>query len=275
MNEPDKHEDLEIGRVLEAIHGKYGYDFRGYSKDSIRRRLRAALAKSGACHLSELRARVLADRLFLGALIDDLTVQVSDLFRDPEFFRAFRTRVVPRLRTYPRLNVWHAGCASGEEVYALAILLSEEGLYDRSQIYATDVSESAVERAREGIYARSELATFMSQYTHAGGTRKFEDYYSCAYERMAFKPALRRNIAFFQHDLVQDYAFGEMHVIFCRNVLIYFTASLRKRVLGTFADSLCRGGFLCLGMSEYLPEDPGAFLSFLPLERIYRHQGQP
>jgi chemotaxis protein methyltransferase CheR len=272
---PDKGiEDIEVRLVLEAINARYGYDFRDYSPESMRRRVQAALARSGADNLGVLQHRLLLEPEFFASLIDDLTVQVSEMFRDPTFYRAFREQVVPMLRTYPQLKIWHAGCASGEEVYATAILLSEENLYERTQIYATDMSGRAVEQAREGIYPASQAELFSDNYLQSGGKKRLADYYSSAYGRIAVHDKLKRNVVFFQHDLVSDYALGEMQVVFCRNVLIYFGESLRERVVRVFADSLCRGGFLCLGGSERMsPSRTDLFSAFVSAERIYRRRG--
>jgi chemotaxis protein methyltransferase CheR len=200
---------------------------------------------------------------------------VSGMFRDPGFFLAFRRRVVPILRTYPHVKIWHAGCATGEEVYAMAILLAEESLYERCQIYATDVSARALESAREGVYDQGEVEDFEVRYRASGGRRRFHDYYSAAYGRIALKGALRKNVVFFQHDLVSDFDIGQVHVILCRNVLIYFGSALRDRVLEMFAGALCRGGFLCLGSSERLRSlHTRSFDDFAPLERIYRNRGE-
>ena len=272
---PDKGiEEIEVRLVLEAINARYGYDFRDYSPESMRRRVQAAMAHSGAENLGILQHRLLAEPEFFASLLDDLTVQVSEMFRDPAFYSAFREQVVPILRTYPQLKIWHAGCATGEEVYATAILLSEENLYDRTQIYATDMSGRAVEQAREGIYPASQAGLFSHNYSLSGGKKHLGDYYSSAYGRIAVHEKLKRNVVFFQHDLVSDYALGEMQVVFCRNVLIYFGETLRQRVLGVFADSLCRGGFLCLGGSERVsPARADLFADFVSPERIYRRRG--
>jgi chemotaxis protein methyltransferase CheR len=274
MLSEDETENLEIRLLLEAVHEKYGYDFREYVSDSLRRRVRYALVRSGAANLGDLQHRVLVEPGLFAALLDDLTVQVSQMFRDPEFFRVFRESVIPILRTYPKPKIWHAGCASGEEVYAAAIVLQEEDLYGRSQVYATDVSSGVLERAREGIYPEAQARSFCEDYLLAGGRRKLEDYYSSAYGRIVMREALRTNVVFFQHNLVSDYALGEMHVILCRNVLIYFGAKLRERVLTMFARALCRGGFLCLGSSEQIPSSlNGLFSEFDARSRIYRLRG--
>ena len=266
---------IEVRLVLEAIHAKYGYDLRGYGIESMARRVQAALAKSGLGHLGELQHRLLSDPEFFARLLEDLTVHVSEMFRDPGFYRTFRERVVPTLRTYPELKIWHAGCASGEEVYATAILLTEEQLYDRAQIYATDVSAAALDRAREGVYTDAQARAFARGYVESGGKGRFEDYTRAAYDRIAVQDRLRRNVVFFHHNLVSDYALGEMNVIFCRNVLIYFGQSLRQRVLDMLRMGLRHGGFLCLGSSESLPASLGrSFSTFAPAERIYQLRGE-
>jgi len=266
-------ESIEIALMLEAIKQRYGYDLGEYVPETIERRLRNALARSGLAHFGELQHRVLHDAACFSALLDQVTVQVSDMFRDPPFYRAFRERVVPHLRTYPEIKLWHAGCASGEEVYASAILLSEEDLYERTQIYATDLSALAVESARAGVYSQEQASAFARNYALAGGTRQFEDYVVSGYGRVAVREKLKQNVVYFQHNLATDYAIGEMNVIFCRNVLFYFEKPLRQRVLGTFAQGLCRGGFLCLGASEAAPDHGELFADFAPRERIFRRAG--
>jgi chemotaxis protein methyltransferase CheR len=266
-------EDLEIRFVIDAIHQRYGYDFREYESGSIHRRVRSALAKTNFAHLGDLQHALLTSPEFFVSLLDDLTVQVSELFRDPEMYARFRREVCPILRTYPQLKLWHAGCASGEEIYTTAIILEEEGLYERSQIYATDVSVGALARARDGVYSASAAMCASEGYQRAGGTRSLSDYYSCGYGSVAMRESLKRNVFFFQHDLVSDFTFGEMHVIFCRNVVLYFGRQLRERVVGKLGQSLCRGGFLVLGASECLPEAIRPLLSEHAPERIYRRRG--
>jgi chemotaxis protein methyltransferase CheR len=267
-------ERIELELVLEAIHARYGYDLRGYATVPLQRRMRALLDRTGVPHLGELQHRLLHDAEFFGSVLHSLTVQVSTMFRDPTFYRTLRERVVPILRTFPEIKIWHAGCSSGEEVYAMAVLLVEEGLYDRARIYATDISAPALERARDGVYDEACSRAFAADYAASGGKRALEEYYRVERGHIVIDERLRRNVVFFQHNLVSDYALGEMHVILCRNVLIYFEAPLREQVLGTLAMGLRRGGFLCLGASESLPEsrarDFGDFESF---ERIYRRCG--
>ena len=269
-------ENIEIHLLLEAVHAKYGYDLREYAVGSIRRRVLAALAKSGLAHLGELQHRILHDAEFFANVLENLTVRVTGMFRDPDFYRVFRTRVVPLLRTYPLLRIWHSGCSTGEEVYASAILLSEAGLYDRTQIYATDLSPQALEQAKEGVYPVELLHGFAQNYDLAGGTSSLSNYYTEAYDHIAIRESLRKNVLFFQHNLVSDRVFGEMQVIFCRNVLIYFGQDLKRRVLSTFAESLCPGGFLCLGGGERIVRgnQKDGWVEFASDARIYRHRGE-
>lgn len=274
MVEPSELEALEIRLLLEAIHAKYGYDLRDYSPASLTRRVRTILLKSGLHNLGELQHKLLVDPIFFGAVLEDLTIRVSDMFRDPDFYRTLRTHVAPLLRTYPFLNVWNSGCATGEEAYSCAIVLSEEGLLDRTQIYATDLSVKGLEQAKQGVYPAEKLPAFTDNYEKSGGKSDFASYYTSAYNQVALKDLLRRKILFFQHDLVHDQVFGEMHMIFCRNVLIYFDRPLRDRVLDKLSQSLCPGGFLCLGSSERLDRpNERAFTDFAPEYQIYRYQG--
>lgn len=264
-------EDLEVGLVLEAIFRRYGYDFRGYAREVMRRRLVMAQLKARASSLGELQHRLLVDEEVFQSVLAQLTVRVSDIFRDPDFWGALRLKVIPALRTYPTLKVWLAGCASGEEVYSMAILLEEEGLTERCVIYATDLSAEGLAEARDGIYSQSRLATFIDNYQNAGGRRRFEDYCTLAYDRLAMDSSLRRNVVFFEHNLVTDYSPGQMNVVFCRNVLIYFDAETRQHTLGLFQSCLSPGGYLCLGKSEALPHaSRTAFESIAHSERIFR-----
>jgi chemotaxis protein methyltransferase CheR len=272
-------EALEIGLLLEAIHARYGYDLRGYAAASMRRRVLAALAHSGCRNLGELQHRLLQDHRFFAGVLDHLTVRVSEMFRDPAFFLAFRLQVAPMLRTYPLLNVWHSGCASGEEVYSMAILLSEEGLHDRVQIYATDLSAAALEQAKQGVYPAERMVVYPAErmvayadnHQRSGGRGHLGDHFTEAYDRVAVKEALRRRVLFFEHDLVSDQVFAEMHVVLCRNVLIYFGGELRLEVLRKLGQSTRPGGFLCLGAGEQLPRPlRPLFAEFAGPDRIYR-----
>lgn len=267
----EAEEAADQARFLGSIFERYGYDLREYAPASLRRRIQAALGKSGLSTMTELEAKSLADPAFFTEVLESLTVRVSGMFRDPSFYRALWTRVIPLLRASPRLNVWHGGCATGEEAYSTAILLSEAGLYDRCQIYATDLSPLALEIAKLGVYSADMLASFTANYRAAGGTSDLSRYVTQAYGRISIHESLRRNILFFQHDLVGDHVFGEMDLILCRNVMIYFGRELQARVVAKLDGSLRPGGFLCLGRSEQLSRAGRVrFSDFAPDERIYR-----
>ena len=265
-------ERLEMELLLEAIYRHYGYDFRQYALSSLRRRLRKRLEAEGVATFSALQDRVLHDTTAMEGLLRDMSVNVTGMFRDPTFFRSFREKVVPMLRTYPSVRIWHAGCASGEEVYAMAILLEEEGLYERSRLYATDMNAEALDRARTGIFPISRMREYTMNYQQAGGTRSFSEYYTASYGAALFHARLRENVLFAQHNLATDTSFSEFNVILCRNVLIYFNRALKERTLRLFGDSLSPFGFLCLGRRESL-RFTGVeqhFEEIDPRERIYR-----
>lgn len=244
--------DLEIKLLMEGVYQVYGYDFRDYSEASLRRRLTQWLSGSGFATLLFAQSHLLRDRNLFESLLWGITVNVSEMFRDPGFFKTVREHVVPYLKTYPFVKIWHAGCATGEEAYSMAILLLEEGLKGRFRIYATDINEEVIRKAQEGIYPLKELQRFTRNYQHAGGTGSFSDYYTARYDHAILSPALRENIVFAAHNLAVDADFGEMNMILCRNVMIYFKQSLKERVLGLFDSSLVSGGFLCLGTKESL-----------------------
>ncbi|HYP88994.1 MAG TPA: CheR family methyltransferase [Polyangiaceae bacterium] len=263
--------EIELRLLLDAILAGYGYDFRGYATDVVARRLEAARLRFGASSLGDLQHRVLVDPELFAGVLDHLTLRVSDVFRDPGFYRALRHDVLPTLRTYPTLKVWLAGCANGEEVYSLAILLHEEGLLERATIYATDISADALREAKEGVYLESRLPTFVDNYQRSGGKADFSRYFAHGYDRLAMSDSLKRNVVFFQHDLVSDYSLGQMHLVFCRNVLIYFGTELRLRTLRLLRECLHVGGFLCLGTSEALPDALRSSLAPVnAAARIYR-----
>jgi chemotaxis protein methyltransferase CheR len=244
--------DLEITLLMEGVFQVYGYDFRNYSEASLRRRLMQWLDGSGFDTLSRAQSQVLRDRTLFDTLLRGITVNVSDMFRDPLFFKTIREQVVPHLKTYPFVKIWHAGCATGEEAYSMAILLLEEGLRDRFRIYATDINEEVIRTAQEGIYPLQGMQRFTRNYQQAGGTGSFSDYYTARYDHAVLNPSLRDNIVFAAHNLAVDADFGEMNMILCRNVMIYFKQPLKERVLGLFDTSLMPGGFLCLGTKESL-----------------------
>lgn len=244
--------DIEGRLLLEALQQVYGYDFRDYAESSLRRRLANWLSGSGFASLSEAQGRLLRDRSLLDQFVCGITVNVSEMFRDPPFFRAIREQVIPHLKTYSFVKIWHAGCATGEEVYSMAILLQEEGLQGRYRIYATDVNEEVLGKAREGIYPLKEMQRFTQNYQKSGGRLDFADYYTARYDHAILMPSLKKNVVFAAHNLAVDADFGEMNMVVCRNVLIYFKAALKERVLGLFDRALLPGGFLCLGLKESL-----------------------
>jgi len=245
-------EELEIRLLLEAIYSLYGYDFRQYSKASLRRRILHRLGLSGLNTITDMTSKVLRDRQFFVSLLNDMTVNVTEMFRDPQFYRRFREEVVPVLKTFPFIKIWHAGCSTGEEIYSMAVLLEEEGLYDRTMMYATDIDKNVLATAKKGIYSISAIKQYGDNYIQAGGKSSLSDYYTCKYESVIMDQRLKRNIVFADHDLATDQVFGEMNVIVCRNVLIYFDRQLQERVFKLFHDSLDLGGFLCLGTKESL-----------------------
>jgi len=244
--------DIEVRLLLEAVHLKYQYDFRHYAMASLRRRLKQAQERLGFRSLSELQGRVLREPALFRELLPYLTVQVSEMFRDPSFFRALRERVAPRLATYPSLRVWVAGCGGGEEVYSLAILLREEGLLARTILYATDISPQALEKAEAGIYELDRLPLYTESYRAAGGKGSLSDYYTAAYGAAAFDKTLRKGVVFSDHSLATDQVFAEVQLVMCRNVLIYFDAELQDRAVGLFHEALTHRGFLGLGAKETL-----------------------
>jgi chemotaxis protein methyltransferase CheR len=266
--------DIELPLLLEAIHVKYSYDFRSYAISSLKRRLEQAMEHFGCRSLSALQERVLREPDVMHGLLTHLTVQVSELFRDPSFYRALREKVLPYLRTYPSLKVWIPGCATGEEVYSLAILLREEGLLDRTLIYATDINPEALRKAEAGIYQLDRLADFSKAYGEAGGRASLSDYYTAGYNAAVFDKSLREGVLFSDHSLATDSVFAEVQLITCRNVLIYFDRILQDRAVALFKDSLCRKGFLGLGAKESLTlSSHGAeFAEFVREERIYQRR---
>ena len=245
-------ESIEMALFLEAIFERYGYDFRCYARASIERRIRQLLQKSGCNTISEMIPKLLHNESFLEQLLQWFSITVTEMFRDPLMYRCIREQVVPLLKTYPFIKIWHAGCATGEEAYSLAILLKEEGLLNKATIFATDFNDFALDKAKYGIYDLDNIKQFTRNYQQAGGTRSFSEYYHAHYESMAINQSLKRNITFANHNLVTDSVFGDMHLILCRNVLIYFDKELKNRVLNLFSDSLVRGGYLCLGSKESL-----------------------
>ncbi len=265
-------EDIELEAFVRALKQRHGYDFSGYARASLKRRMLQVVQSCGFENLSTLTGRMLRDDALVPDIVAGLSVPVSEMFRNPTVFAALREEVLPVLASYPRINIWQAGCAHGEEVYSLAILLEEAGLYERSQIYATDFSDAALVRAQEGIFPIKDARAYSENYLAAGGQRTLADYYHARYERIKLDERLKRNIHFANHNLAADGVFCEAHLILCRNVLIYFANSLQNQVLGLFRDSLVRGGFLCLGNRESLDFAPAAraFTAVNASARIYR-----
>lgn len=251
---PDDVQDLEIDLLLEAVYRRFGYDFRGYARSTLRRRVVNMVTQERFSSVSALQERVLREPGALERLTCHIAVSATSMFRDPGCFAALRHTVIPRLRELPFFRVWHAGCSTGEEVYSMAILLAEEGLYDRARIYATDMNAAALEQARSGIYPLSLMQEFTESYLRAGGKVPFSTYYAARYESAIFRRELRRNLHFAQHNLVSDGSFNEFHVVVCRNVLIYFDAALQLRVHALIRDSLAADGVLVLGRSEEIPQ---------------------
>lgn len=274
---PQAIEEIETGLFLEALYQRYRYDFRGYSRSSVTRRLEEAKRRFGVRSLSLLQDRLLHDPAILPELIDLLTIQVSEMFRDPDYFRALREEVVPHLRTYPSLKVWVCGCANGEELYSLAILFREEGLEARTIFYATDINPGALRKAEAGIYDLERIALFTENHRNSGGKSSLSDYYAAGYGAAVFDRTLRARTVFSEHSLVSDAVFSEVHLISCRNVLIYFDRELQDRSLGLFTHALVHGGFLGLGGQETVrfSRHAPSFSDFSASERIYRRSAAP
>ncbi len=243
-------EEIEVALLLEAIYRRYGFDFREYAPASLRRRLWRRVIAEGLQTLSALQERVLHDPACMERLLLDLSINVTSMFRDPTFYAAFREKAVPLLRTYPFTRIWIAGCSTGEEVYSLAILLGEEGLYDKTRIYATDINEAVLEQARAGVFPIERMRDYTQNYIAAGGARAFSDYYTAKYDGAVFKRSLAENVVFAQHNLATDSAFNEFHLILCRNVMIYFAKPLQDHVHTLFYESLAHLGVLALGQNE-------------------------
>lgn len=265
-------EQVELDLFLEALFRRHHYDFRSYSRNSLRRRAEVARKRLDCATLSDLQRRLLHEPAVLPEIIDAMTVQVSELFRDPAYYLALRREVIPHLRTYPSLKVWIAGCADGEELYSMAILFREEGLFDRCLFYATEINRRALTRAEAGIYDIDRMPLFSQNYQQAGGRGSLSDHYTAAYGRAAFDRGLRARTVFSEHNLATDQVFSEVQLVSCRNVLIYFDPPLQNRAIGLFADSLARGGFLGLGSHETLrfSAHADAFAPFDEPRRIWR-----
>ncbi|HEY0006007.1 MAG TPA: protein-glutamate O-methyltransferase CheR [Pyrinomonadaceae bacterium] len=264
--EQQELEDIEVALLLEGLYRVYGFDFREYSPASIKRRILERMRAEKLSSVSALQDKVLHDAACMERLLTGLSVHVTSMFRDPSFYLAFRRKVVPILRTYPTVRIWHAGCSTGEEVYSMAILLQEEGLYRKCIIYATDISNEVLRRARDGIFPLSSMQEYTTNYVRSEGKHEFSDYYTAHYDNVIFHPSLKTNVVFSEHNLVTDGSFNEFHVILCRNVMIYFNKTLQERVHNLIYESLSMFGFLGLGNKESL--------KFTPHEALYEKLDQ-
>ena len=264
--------DIELRLLIDAIYLKYHHDFRGYAPASLKRRLTQAPSRFGCQTLSQLQDKVLPEPATFSELLSYLTVPVTEMFRDPSYFRSIREKVVPLLRTYPSLKIWVAGCSTGEEVYSLAILLREEGLLKRTLIYATDINPQTLQKAVAGVYAADQIASFTENHRRSGGHSSLSDYYTAAYGRAVFDKSFRQHIVFSDHSLATDSVFAEVQLVSCRNVLIYFNRELQDRAIGLFHEALCHKGFLGIGIKESLRfgAHAEAFTDVVPEDRIYQ-----
>jgi chemotaxis protein methyltransferase CheR len=244
--------EQEISLLLEAVYQKYGYDFRQYSEAHIKRRIMNRLAMSGLERVSQMQSKVLNDETFAAELLQDLSITVTEMFRDKDFYKSLRENVVPFLKTYPFIKIWHAGCATGEEAYSMAIVMQEEGLYDRTTIYATDFNQQVLNKAKEGVFSNTLIKEYTTNYQLSGGKESFSNYYTSNYDNVIMNQSLKKYIVWANHNLVTDSVFSEVHLILCRNVLIYFDKHLQNKVQKLFYNSLINGGILCLGSKESL-----------------------
>jgi chemotaxis protein methyltransferase CheR len=250
-----QHKDTseqEILLLLETVYEKYGYDFRQYSEAHIKRRIMNRMAISGLENVSQMQSKILNDKTFAAELLQDLSITVTEMFRDPDFYKSLRKNVLPILKTYPFIKIWHAGCATGEEAYSMAILMQEEGLYDRTTIYATDFNQRALNQAKEGIFSNAMMKEYTTNYQLSGGKESFSNYFTSDHDNVIMNQSLKKNIVWANHNLVTDSVFAEVHMILCRNVLIYFDKNLQNKVQKLFYNSLINGGVLCLGSKESL-----------------------
>lgn|SRR5690606_9916088 len=269
---PERNQAIELRLLIEAIYLRYSYDFRDYSQASLKRRVLLALRQMKCDSISQLQGRILYDAEAFVELLQYLTIPVSEMFRDPDYYRVLREQVVPVLRTYPSLKIWIAGCSTGEEVYSMAIMLKEEGLLERSMIYATDINPRSLERARQGIFKIADMSQYSVNYQRAGGRSSLSDYYTAAYDSAIMDKSLREQVTFADHSLATDSVFAETQLISCRNVLIYFNKPLQNRAFELFHESLCHRGFLGLGSKETVEFSASGerFDAFDKEQRIFR-----
>lgn len=276
MRSKEGLEEVEMGLLLEGVRRRYGYDFTHYSHASLKRRLMHVREQAAMGRFTEMLDAVFHDEDFFENFLKHMSVTVTDMFRDPSFYRALREKVIPALKTFPFVKIWHAGCATGEEVYSMAILLHEENFLDRARLYATDFNKNSLDTGQKGVYPAERVKAYAANYGAAGGKQDFSGYYSGGYDLAKFKDFLKERITFSYHNLVTDGVFGEMNLICCRNVLIYFDKELQNHALTLFADSLRHGGFLCLGSKETL-NFTAVKSQFEPVDakqKIYKKLGQ-
>jgi chemotaxis protein methyltransferase CheR len=262
-----ERENIELELLLDGMYRLYGHDFRNYATPSLKRRIWNFINLNDLRNISSLQEKVLHDRLIFDRLVHSISIPVTEMFRDPLVFKSFRTNVVPLLRTYPYIRIWHAGCSTGEEVYSMAIVLYEEGLYDRTRIYATDMNSHSLKKAQEGIFGIGKMKLYTKNYMDAGGSRSFSEYYTAGYNSVIFKPFLRKNMIFAEHNLATDRSFNEFNVILCRNVMIYFNETLKVHVHRLFHESLSPQGILVLGSKESVEHSNYGVL-YEPLDRV-------
>ncbi|HWJ79338.1 MAG TPA: protein-glutamate O-methyltransferase CheR [Niallia sp.] len=264
--------DIEVDLLLEGIFRLSGFDFREYNRSSITRRILYRMKMDNIPTITRLLEKIVHEESYLDQVLNDFSINVTEMFRNPSFFRAFREQVVPELKKYDEIRIWHAGCATGEEVYSMAILLEEEGIKDKAIIYATDMNESVLEKASQGAFPLHKMQAYTKNYMLAGGTNAFSEYYKTDHQFAYFHSDLLKNIIFAQHNLVTDQSFNEFHVIICRNVLIYFNPNLQNQVHRLFYESLCKNGFIGLGDKETLSfvEVMPKYKELVGVERIYQ-----
>jgi len=269
-----ENEKIEMDLLMEAIYQRYHYDFKDYSRSHIKRRVLYRMRMANLSNISQLQHKILYDRSFFETLLMDLSINVTEMYRDPSFYLAIRKKVIPQLKKFPFIKVWHAGCATGEEVYSMAILLKEEGLFSRTQIYATDFNTMALQKAKNAIYPIDLIKEYTANYQKGGGLNSFAEYYTAQYDSVILDPSLKERIVFADHNLVTDGVFGEMNLILCRNVLIYFSKKLQNRVIKLFLDSLAPSGFICLGTKESLQFSDYShhFYIVIDKEKIYQRK---
>ncbi|MGX6445571.1 CheR family methyltransferase [Neobacillus sp. K501] len=272
---PTELQEIEITLLLEGVYQMYGYDFRSYVRGSITRRILNRMKAERLPTITALLEKVLHEEGYLERLLNDFSIRMTEMYRDPSFFAAFRKEVVPMLRDLPEIRIWHAGCATGEEVYSMAILMKEEGLGDKTKIYATDMNEKALKAAQKGAFPLKKMQQYTKNYLKAGGSMAFSEYYTTDHQFAYFSPDLNENLTFAQHNLVTDSSFNEFHVILCRNVMIYFDSTLQQKVHRLFYDSLSDGGFIGLGSKESILAMPRGmeYEEFNAGEKIYRKKG--